>query len=913
MNTIILPENTYLDVKFDDTNYFQVLGKLLMDSVDKKDLESQQVALLCKIPIDDIVQWLSPAANPNYAVLADIICQSITNGTSINKPSAENYLKLSAAGFGLEHLEQLASKLITNESEFLANEQLIFSKHLTDPNVMLSSGIRNKIINSHGSEFSYEFITSYLGQKYRMVSDASTMSWHKLAIKKAALDVIHQYKLSLSRQDIDNINRHYCTFENIATAKEKSLTKTYPGLFNSSVVMDDFLRVNKITDHTQINYVKYLSVLNINNMASDRNSLVNDIHNYHPDLVRQFLDYILIPGPELALCKITLPEKLNYIKQRTQTKEYNPIEIAIFINRLFYASSYLGNQPPPYTVSTGLVTQCKGTDDPFNVVGTFAEFTSSLAEAGIPMPLLELINLPECYVHKYIDWLEIRDVAKASNKVCMRIYYRYLHSLKSPDDWTPNIQMEYWNILSYSEYWFPQDRDKLVSILPVELLRDVPVKQMYSLRLYRHDGFHKIINGPSDKEQKLKQDFAEIINHDLDELSKTGVIQSLFSSKKTATNYKLKELALVITQIYSEGLDILEYFPVTGLPEIVFESGTEYRNLSVDVLQILITKTSTQQIIYAFRATIERKLKQQAEDDKMMDFAGLFQSDADGQTDLAYACARLAAAVVEKPVRYWSENDYKYACAKGFITPGILHEFKRTQPVPHPDFNWKQLTIILGTDQAILAYPELPWRTPIYSRRDGNRIIQNKDIDWEYFKDRTMLFSSDSEIWTKFSSKLPIDFILQRPNYKFQWHSILYRPDFNPTPEQWLDIKPKIKPKELQSNPNKYNIELIMDNLDLGWDLQKLANKRVIPLKYLPKLFNSKWFNKSILNSSYSKKPEVIITAALTNLKRKAVLSAMAAEPDALKYKGRMINYVFGRQPHIEKIVLGFATKFLVT
>lgn len=890
--TTLAPENTYLDAKFDDTNYFQVLGKLLMDSVDKKDLESQQVALLCKIPIDDIVRWLSPVANPNYAVLADIICQSITNGTSINKPSAENYLKLSAAGFGLEHLEQLASKLIINESEFLANEQLIFSKHLTDPNVMLSSGIRNKIINSHGSEFSYEFITSYLGQKYRMVSDASTMSWHKLAIKKAALDVIHQYKLSLSRQDIDNINRHYCTFENIATAKEKSLTKTYPGLFNSSVVMDDFLRVNKITDHTQINYVKYLSVLNINNMVSDRNSLVNDIHNYHPDLVRQFLDYILILGLELALCKITLPEKLNYIKQRTQTKEYNPIEIAIFINRLFYASSYLENRPPPCT---------------------FAEFTSSLAEAGIPMPLLELINLPECYVHKYIDWLEIRDIAKASNKVCMRIYYRYLHSLKSPDDWTPNIQMEYWNILSYSEYWFPQDRDKLVSILPVELLRDVPVKQMYSLRLYRHDGFHKIINGPSDKEQKLKQDFAKIINHELDELSKTGVIQSLFSSKNTATNYKLKELALVITQIYSEGLDILEYFPVTGLPEIVFESGTEYRNLSVDVLQILITKTSTTQIINAFRSDIERKLKQQAEDDRMKEFAGLFQSDADGQINLTQSVARLAYAVATRHVRYWTENDYKYACAKGFITPEILHEFERTQPIPHPDFNWKLLTIILGTDQTILVYPELPWRTPVYSRRDGNWVIQNKNIDWEYFKDRTMLFSSDCEIWTRFSSKLPIDFILQRLNYKFQWHSILNRPDFNPTPEQWLVIKPKIRAKDLQSNPNKYDIKLIMDTLELGWNLHSLANKCVIPMKYLPKLFNPKWFNKSILDSSYSKKPEGCITAALTNLKRKAILSAVAAEPNAIKYRFRMINHVFGGRHHIEKIVLGFATGFITS
>ena len=56
--------NTHQDAEFDDTNYFRVLGRLLIDSVDKKNLESQQVALLCKIPVDDIVRWLSPAANP---------------------------------------------------------------------------------------------------------------------------------------------------------------------------------------------------------------------------------------------------------------------------------------------------------------------------------------------------------------------------------------------------------------------------------------------------------------------------------------------------------------------------------------------------------------------------------------------------------------------------------------------------------------------------------------------------------------------------------------------------------------------------------------------------------------------------------------------------------------------------------
>jgi hypothetical protein len=897
--TDIVSEIPQLDDSIDDTNYFQILGKILMDSVDKKGLESQQIALLCKIPVDDIVRWLSPVANPNYAVLADITCQSITNGTSINKPSAENYLKLSTAGFGLEHLGILAVKLIKNEAEFLANEQLIFSKYLINPNVMLSSGIRNKIINSHGSDFSYEFITSYLGQKYPVVLDG--IQWHKLAIKKAALDIIYQYKLPLSTHEINNINQHYCTFANIATAKEKSMSNLYPGLFNSSVIMDDFIKVNKITDqdHTRINYVKYLSVLKINSCDNRwaKISLVNDIYNYHPDLVRQFLDYILIPGPQLSQCNITLPEKINYIKQRTQTKEYTLDDIAKFINRIFYVNSYSDYQKPQHT---------------------FAEITNSLMEAGITMPLLELINLPDCYVQEYINWLEIRDVAKASNKVCMRIYYKYLRTLKSLDDWTPSIQMEYWNILSYSEYWFPQDRDKLVSALPVEILRDVPVKQMYSLRLYRHDGFYKLINNPDDKDHKLKRDFAKIINHELDELDKTGILRAQFSSEKFETNYKLKELGLIITQLYSEGLDILEYFQ-TGtrwLAEIVFESGTEYRNLSVDVLQVLITKTSNQQIIYAFRADIERKLKKQAEDDKIMEFAGLFQSDDDGageQTNLTQAVARLAHAVATRPIRYWSENDYKYACAKGFITPGILHEFKRTQPIPHPDFNWKHLTIILGTDQTILAYPELPWRTPIYSRRDGNRIIQNQNIDWEYFKDRTMLFSSDSEIWTKFSSKLPIDFILQRPNYKFQWYSVIARSDFNPTPEQWLDIKPKTKPKDLQSNSKKYNIELIMDNLDLGWDLQKLVSARVIPLKYLPKLFNPKWFNKSILDSSYSKEPEVIISAALTNLKRKTILTTMAAEPDALKYRFRVVNYVFGVRPHIEKIVLGFVTGFITS
>jgi len=326
--------------------------------------------------------------------------------------------------------------------------------------------------------------------------------------------------------------------------------------------------------------------------------------------------------------------------------------------------------------------------------------------------------------------------------------------------------------------------------------------------------------------------------------------------------------------------------------------------------------TSNMQLINAFHVEIDRKLKLQDEDVKLMEFTGLFQSydvGAGGQTNLAQAVARLAQAVATRPVRYWSDDDYKYACAKGFITPEILREFKRTQPVPHPDFNWKQLTIILGTDQTILAYPELPWHTPVYYPRDSNWVTRN--INWEYFKDRTMLFSSDSEIWTKFSTKLPIDFILQRPNYKFQWHSVITRSDFNPTPEQWLDIKPKINPKDLQlnTNLNKYNIELIMDNLELGWDLQKLVSTRVITLKYLHKLFNPKWFNKSILDSSYSNQSETNINAALTNFKRKAILSTISAEPDALKYRCRLANYLFGDRPHIEKIVLGFATGFLVS
>ena len=913
--------NSTPEKQFDDTNYFEVLGRVLVDCAIQlsnsthnfpyiQDMNQKVISCLKKLSIDEIVDWLSPQTDTKYSILAEYICQSI------NKPNADIYLRLLDAGFELDSLGSVAVKLITNKPEFLANEAQIFSKYLTAEKSIYAVEIKNKILEKPA--FSYEFIMSYLQLKYPKVFIG--IQWNKLAIAKGAIEIIHRYKLKLTNNEISRINQKFCTIQNINLYKSffpHKLVKTNPSsdyeLFKD-ISIDDFVTVNKITDtdHKKINYIKYLGNFNIGKVSSRtyncggyNKGLANNIHNYHPDLLRQFLDYIHIDGDILALCKITLEDKLEYIKQKIQTKEYTPQHIARFINNICYLKSVYLDEEHLEQSKKESIKNCMNTN-----TYSFTEIEQKLEDAGIGIPWPELLELGNSNIEGEIKWSQIRDIYNPiDHKSKIGIYIRFLIAeCKNPNNWTPSIQIEYWNILIASEKrLLPHDRVALISVLPIEIIRDVPVEKIWTYRLYRHDSFHKIINVLDDNSKSFKIRFAEILKHELERLFSTN--------PDTTNNYELTELGFVITRFYAEGIDILEYLSVPGIAEVVFEAGTEYRNLSVDNLLGLITLTSSNTIIHAFHLEIERKLKEQAETDKWNELTSIFgclgESHALGQDGLSLAVARLASAVGERPIRYWSEDDYKYACEKGFISADILIEFRKTQPVPHPDWNWRTLTIFLGTDQTILAYQELPWQTPVYFSQDSDWSVRN--ITWEYLQKHTQLFSADNEIWTKFSTKLPIDFILERPNYKFQWHSIIIRPDFNPTPEQWLVIKPKIKPKDLKSHPNKYNIDLIMDNLELGWDLQKLVSTRVIPLKYLHKLFNPKWFNKSILDASYSKQSETNINLALTNLKRKAVLSAMAAKPDALKYKCRMTNYLFGDRPHIEKMVLGFATKFLIT
>ena len=1003
------PEN-----QFDDTKYFEVLGQVLVDCAIQlansthnfpyiKDIKQKVIACLKKLSIDEIVDWLSPQTDTKYSILAEYICQSI------NKPNADIYLRLLGAGFELDSLGSFAVKLITNKPEFLANEAQIFSKYLTAEKSKKSKKsiyaveIKNKILEN--PEFSYEFIMSYLQLKYPKVFIG--IQWNKLAIAKGAIEIIHKYDLKLTDADISRINQKFCTIQNINLYKSFSpykLVKTNPSsdyeLFKD-ISIDDFVTVNKITDtdHKKINYIKYLGNFNIGKVSSRTyncggyiKELPNNIHKYHPDLLRQFLDYIHIDGDLLALCKITLEDKLEYIKQKIQTKEYTPQHIARFINNICYLKSvYLDEEyleqskkqsiknciPSTLNNKPTLVgSNSSETPGPshskahppggwaYNRVSTvdtntysFTEIEQKLKDAGIGIPWPELLELRNSNIEGEIKWSQIRDIYNPiHHKSKIGIYIRFLIAeCKNPNNWTPSIQLEYWNILIAIEKWLlPHDRDALIKVLPIEIIRDVPIEMIWKYRLYRHDSFHKIINVPltlnskptpgvtsrtggacptlsvprdwptnnspvstvlDDNSKSFKIRFAKILKHEL---------ERLFSANRdTANNYELiellkKELGFVITRFYAEGLDILEYLSVPGIAEVVFESGTEYRNLSFDTLLGLITLTSSNTIIHAFHLEIERKLKEQAETDKWNEFTLLFdclgESHALGQDGLSLAIARLASVVRERPIRYWSEDDYKYACEKGFLSADILIEFRKTQPAPHPDWNWRTLTIFLGTDQTILAYQELPWQTPVYFSQDSDWSVRN--ITWEYLQKHTQLFSADNEIWTKFSTKLPIDFILERPNYKFQWHSIITRPDFNPTPDQWIIIKPQIKPKDLQSHPNKYpnkyNIELIMDNLDLGWNLQNLVKKRVIPLKYLHKLFNPKWFNKSILYASYSFVNLQMVDTALNNLKRKLILSALVEELDYLKFICRTTNYLFGNQLHIEKTVLGFATRVVV-
>lgn len=910
---------------FGDANYFAVLGQLLVaniDNLEKKTaynrpymgcIKGKIIEILKKISLDDIYEWLSPRRDPKYSILADYIC------SSVDKPSAAIYLRLVDSGFGLDGLRNMAVKLISGESEFLANEQLIFSKYFTidTPTVAIHAhNIKENIIER--PEFSYEFIMNYLQPKYPKVFTG--IQWNKLAVSKGAIDVIHKYDLKLTDDEIKVINSKFCTIQNINLLK--SLSPYKPAKTNPSsgyevfkdINMSDFIKVNKITDadHSRINYIKYLGCFNLSSYYSrwQADLLSNLIHNYHPDLVRQFLDYILIDGETLAMCKISLAETLDYIKQKIRTREYNTDSIARFINTICYTKTIY------YEARCGV--DADNTNNRAIKRYSLAEIEIALSDIGIKMPWNELLALRCSNINKEINWPQIRHIYNPDKHIPnISIYIRFLRNdCRLASDWTPSIQLEYWRIFTSGDKRFmPQDRDALIRLLPIEILRDIPVEKIWSYRLYRHDSFNSIINGTDNQSNKIKQEFTAILRSEIARLAPKLAVKKT----KDENEYEIKALGFVITQFYSSGIEILENFNIPGIAEVVFEAGNEYRNLSVITLLGLLPMTSNTDIIRAFQIEIERKSKAEDEAKKRDEFAALFLATADvgecvcgdNHTTISKSVARLANAVIGRPVCYWSEDDYKFVCDKGYISAEILREFKRTQPVPHPDWNWRTLTILLGCNQTILAYPELSWQTPIYFRRDSDWVTRN--ITWEYLENHTQLFSSDNEIWTKFSTKLPIEFILARPDYRFQWHSIITRPDLQITHENWPIIKSKIRTKDLALHPNRYSTELIAANMDLGWDFKKICQLRIIPLKYLPKFLSPNILNASVLDGGYLYKNQQMVETALNDLKRKLIISAAAEELDNLKMCCRVVNHMFGSRPHIEKIMLGFATNGLLT
>jgi hypothetical protein len=919
---------------FGDASYFAVLGQLLVTNANNlenkptynrpyvDEIRRKLIAILKKIPFHDICEWLSPRSDPKYSILGEYIC------SSIDKPSAAIYLQLADSGFGLDGLGNMAVKLISGESEFLANEQLIFSQYFTADTPIASIhsyNIKEKIIER--PEFSYEFIMNYLQPKYPKVFTG--IQWNKLAVAKGAIDTIHKYDLKLTNYEIRMINSKFCTIQNINLLK--SLTPYKPANTNPNstyevfkdINMSDFITVNKITDadHSRINYIKYLGCFKLISSSQygwKNDSLPDNIYNYHPDLVRQFLDYILINGARLAMCKISLAEKLDYIKQKLQTKEYNTESIAKFITGICYTKTVYYE-----TSNSGNIDKIK--EEEANKKYSLTEIEIALSSIGIPVPWNELLALYNTNINAEIKWPQIRDIFNIDK--CIRnisIYIRFLRNdCRLASDWTPSIQLEYWQILTAGDKRFtPQDRDALIRLLPVEILRDIPVEKIWSYRLYRHDSFGQIINCPETESKKLKQEFTDILRSEIERLAPKLAAKK--AKNENEYEYEIKALGFVITHYYSSGIEILENFNIPGIAEVVFEAGNEYRNLSVITLLGLLSMTSNTDIIRAFQIEIERKSKSDDEAKKRNEFAALFSDTANespsntnnsgcggnNDTTISKSVARLANAVLGRPVKYWSEDNYKFACEKGYISAEILREFKRTQPIPHPDWNWRTLTILLGSDQTILAYPELGWQTPVYFRRDSDWVTRT--ITWEYLENHTQLFSSDSEIWTKFSTKLPIEFIMARPNYRFQWHSIISRPDLQITHENWPIIKSKIRTKDLALHPNRYSIELIAANLDMGWDFKKIFQSRVIPLKYLPKFLSPNILNASMLDSGYSYKTPQMVKSAIKVLKQKLIISAVCDEMDNLKMCCRIMNHMVGSRPHIEKIMLGFATKGLI-
>ena len=901
----------------DDNKYFDVLGQILVNSVPESgyksynEIPAELLSLFRQIPYDDILLWFSPFANAKYSALESLIVQIISNSNSsnISKPSIKIYLQLVANGFREESLLPLIPKLlfICSENDFLTYETQIFKNYLLAETKKATA----QIIENH--RISYHFIISYLGNKYPVILEKSIIKWNKLAIYKCALDVIYDYNLELTNDNIRNINENYCTIKNIEQYKTKYKSLwviTYPKLFNG-IQLDDFLRVNNITDadHTKINYAKYLDILNINKDNYSYNygiPLVKSIHKYHPDLARQFLEYIYVPGNILAHTQIGFDEKLVYIKKKINTKEYTPRDVAEFINMLL---EYMNDN-----IQIKFMYQIHLTK--------FHKIIEQIELAGIPIPWEILITgLSKSYINRFITWHNAKNYITPEKQFNINIYIQYLRDFKSVNDWTPSIQMEYWKIFnSGSEWMSSRDKDRLIQLLPIEIIQNIPASQIYNLRLYLHDNFGEVIK---DNKNGIRNDIALIFKSKINLAFKFR--KNKLSTNELENNKKLRDIGNIIIRYYSNDLDILKYFNINGIAEVIYNTN-KYNSLPADVLLNLITFTSNQTIIQEYQREIDRILKKDDADKHLAEFAGLFQIDGDtvgnpiadnhntsNSDELTLAVARLANAAYMRPVKYWADDDYQYACSLKLITPQILSEFNKTQPVPHPDFNWRQLTILLGTDQVIQEHPDLPWQLPVYTKSNCHKL--HNSVDWDYIKDRTMLFSHDSDIWTKFSTKLPMEFILERiNNYKFNWHSIITREDFKPSVEQWQEIKTKLLAKDLHLHTNRYDINMIMNNLDLDWDLRLVVSSRTIPLKYLPKLLHKSRFNSSLLDDQLQQKSdEKKKRAELNNLRSKIILSSLAGGLDELKLQCRIANYLFGVRHHIEKLVLGFMTQSLLS
>ena len=118
--------------------------------------------------------------------------------------------------------------------------------------------------------------------------------------------------------------------------------------------------------------------------------------------------------------------------------------------------------------------------------------------------------------------------------------------------------------------------------------------------------------------------------------------------------------------------------------------------------------------------------------------------------------------------------------------------------------------------------------------------------------------------------------------------------------------------KQIFQRTSKYPLEIIVAYPDLGWDWAQIFERAVIPMKYLRQLLSprnsSKYLTDSVLLQNISR------SSGRKLYMRKLKLRSLAnGDLDKLRMTARAINYLFGDRPHIEKMVLGFATKCLLS